>query len=82
MATMTFESFDRFIAAFSDPYYINVIEIDERRFLDKTKSVSPTSTMGLTKTVIQGGDIKVDVGQDVMVEWKKWEEEEGNAKPE
>lgn len=78
---MTFESFDRFIAAFSDPYYVNVIEIDERRFLDKAKSVSPTSTMGLMKTVIQGGDIKVDVGEDVMMEWKKWDGE-GNAKTE
>jgi len=70
---MTFKSFDDFMAAFTDPYFINVILVDEHGFLDKTKSVSPTSTMGMTKQIIDGGEIKIDIPEARMKEWKAWE---------
>jgi hypothetical protein len=74
MASMTFKSFEGFKAAFEDPYYIHVIEIDERRFLDKSKSVLPSSTMGLTKNIIMGAEIQIGIVEEVMKEWKDWEE--------
>lgn len=48
------------MAAFKDPYYINVIEIDERNFVDKgaagsTAIVGAVGTLGFCKDVILGG---------------------------
>ncbi|RDW65239.1 hypothetical protein BP5796_09931 [Coleophoma crateriformis] len=57
-------------AAFRDPYYINVIEPDERRFVDKgsqsgavgTRIVGAVSTVGFEKVIIEGGKAMVGHG--------------------
>ena len=72
--SMIFSSFDSFLAAFADPYYINVIAVDECRFSDKSKTVTATSTMGTPKKIVDDGEIKIKLKEGVIEEFKKWEE--------
>jgi EthD domain len=68
------EDHDKFLAAFADPYYVHVIEPDENNFIDKMSTkVIATSTMGMSKPIIEGGKAVVDVTKQWAV-WAEWEE--------
>lgn len=73
MAELEVESFERFTAACTDPYYLNVIKPDENNFLDsKSTEVIGASTMGISKIVVEGGKALIDTSK-VMSVWEEWE---------
>lgn len=63
---------DAFTAAFEDPYYKNVIALDEPKFLLSRTNV-PRS-MGEKRVIIGDGKLLVESSEEIMVEWRKWEE--------
>lgn len=78
-AEKTFPSFEKFTKAFEDPYYINVMEPDERRFRDKSGvpqvATQATSTMGVVREIVVGGRAVVDLSEEVMEGWREWRRE-------
>lgn len=73
MAELEVESLEKFTAACSDPYYLNVIKPDEIKFLDsKSTQVIVTSTMGVSKKIVEDGKALVDTSE-VMSVWEEWE---------
>ncbi|MCJ1302275.1 hypothetical protein MMC08_005078 [Hypocenomyce scalaris] len=67
-------------AAYRDPYYVRVIEPDERNFVDKSEThvVKAQSTIGYNRSMILGGKANVEVGPQMRL----WEEWEGRGKEE
>jgi len=55
MAVFEVSSLEKFSNAFKDPYYREVIEVDEHHFLDKKSiRVIGASTIGISKTFVDG----------------------------
>ncbi len=51
-------SYEAYVAAFQDPYYVHVIEPDEWNFVDKgagKEVVGMVSTLGVARDVVKGG---------------------------
>ena len=73
MAEIEVENFEKFTAACTDPYYLNVIKPDEINFLDsKSIEVIGASTMGVSKRIVEGGKALIDTS-NVMSVWEEWE---------
>lgn len=73
MVELEVESFDRFTAACTDPYFLNVLKPDEINFLDsKSTEVIGASTMGVSKKIVEGGKAMIDTSK-VMSVWEEWE---------
>ncbi|OBT50875.1 hypothetical protein VE04_08484 [Pseudogymnoascus sp. 24MN13] len=58
-------SYEAFVKAFEDPYYINVIEPDEHNFVakdvtGKNQVLKAMSTMGVCKTIVSGGKPQIE----------------------
>lgn len=66
-----------FARGFQDPYYVNVISVDENRFLDKTSSLM--RVVGMGKQILDSGKAVVDLGDNLRI-WKEWEEKENEKK--
>ena len=64
------ENFEKYAAAAADPYYVHVIEPDERKFIDK--SIPFTLTMGIEKPIIMEGKPVIDVSKEAEA-LRKWE---------
>lgn len=74
MADFEVDNLGKFTAAFSDPYYLNVIKPDEANFLDsKSTEVIGARTMGITKKIVEDGKAQIDTS-NTMALWKEWEE--------
>jgi len=71
-AEITFPSYERLAAAYSDPYYVNVIKPESEKFLAKKIDV-PMSTMGVPKKIIQDGKVVIEAEKEVKF-WKEWED--------
>jgi len=74
-----------YLAAFKDPYYLEVINRDEDLFVDKGQvkgrgqrealgDVLAISVMGVCRSIVREGRAVVDVPDDV---WRVWEEYQG-----
>jgi hypothetical protein len=73
------KSYDAYVAAYKDPYYIDVIEPDEQNFVDKGQMdgknpgkvtvVRAMSTIGVYRYIIKDGKPAVDVSDDI---WEKF----------
>lgn len=74
-----------YLAAFKDPYYLEVINRDEDLFVDKGQvkgrgqrealgDVLAISVMGFCRSIVREGRAVVDVPDDV---WRLWEEYQG-----
>jgi len=79
------ESYERFIAAYHDPYYLSVIEPDEQRFVDKGQIdggkrtvVRAMSTLGTAKSMIKDGKAAVQVKSEIWENWQKLKETKPN----
>lgn len=64
-AFMDVVSYEAYVKAYSDPYYINVIEPDERNFVakefdGKKQVLKAMSTMGVCKTMVSGGKPQIE----------------------
>lgn len=77
-----------YLAAFKDPYYLEVISRDEDLFVDKGQvegrgerealgGVMAISAMGVCRSIIREGEAVVDVSEDI---WRRWEEYQGRRK--
>lgn len=74
---MRFKSVDQFKAAFLDPYYVNVINPDEKNFLDMDSTEPIGARMyGASKPVVANGKPAVDCEKELEV-WKQWEAKSG-----
>lgn len=81
IAMFLISSLEKFVAAFKDPYYINVIEPDERELIDKDgvgKGVV-ASFSGTMLPIIDMG--KSFIGEKGEKERKIWEEWERRGQP-
>jgi len=63
-----------FAVGFSDQYYINVISVDEDRFLDK--GVNLMRVVGAGTQILRAGKAVVDVGDNLGI-WQEWEQRGG-----
>jgi len=58
IALFEVSSLEKFSNAFRDPYYREVIEVDEHRFLDKKSvQVIGASTIGISKTFVDNNSV-------------------------
>ncbi|CAK7233621.1 hypothetical protein SCUCBS95973_008656 [Sporothrix curviconia] len=87
------KSYDRYLAAYKDPYYIHVIEPDEQNFVDKgqcagrggsstdtkTTVVRAMTTIGQCRYIIRDGKPVADVSEEI---WQRWHEFNPGAKEE
>lgn len=73
-------SYDDYLRAYADPYYLAVIEPDERNFVDKgqcggqnttTTVVRAMSTLGQYRHMIRDGKPQVEVTDAI---WQRWHE--------
>lgn len=72
-----------FMAGLSDPYYLNVILPDEKRFLidgakDHYLVVAAGIIEGERKAIIKDGKSLIDCEKEMVI-WREWEEKKGNA---
>jgi EthD domain len=68
------ESYEGYLAAYTDPYYINTIEPDERNFVDKegkTTIVRAMSTLGFCRSMIKDGKPSVPVSDEIWAKFKE-----------
>ncbi|KAL1891025.1 hypothetical protein Sste5346_007847 [Sporothrix stenoceras] len=71
------KSYDDYLAAYKDPYYLAVIEPDEHNFVDKSRPEGQTtvvramSTLGQCRYMIRDGQPVVDVSDEI---WARWHE--------
>lgn len=72
------DSLGAILAAFSDPYYVNVVEPDERKFIDKASKVVFTSIIGTSRQVIHKGMPLLDISHGMEV-WRQWQEEKQSS---
>lgn len=70
-------SVEAFQAAFEDPYYKNVIALDEPKFLSSRTDVP--RTMGEPRPIIKDGKLLIESPVEIMDEWRKWEEKKGGV---
>ena len=75
------ESYERFFASYQDPYYLNVIEPDEQKFVDKGQVdggkktvVRAMSTLGTAKSMIKDGKETVQVKSEIWENWQRCKE--------
>ena len=78
------ESYDRYLAAYQDPYYLTVIEPDERNFVDKGQLsgqepgkktvVRAMSTLGVPRSMIKDGKASVDVNDGIWAKFKEFQD--------
>jgi hypothetical protein len=76
------ESYEKYLAAYADPYYINVIEPDENNFVNKgqldgtirgTKTVvRAITTLGVYRSMIQDGKASVEVKDEIWTNFKEY----------
>ena len=69
-ALITCESIERLLGAYADPYYAEVIAVDEARFVDAVHSqlqlaggVPPAGSMGLMEKWLVDGKPTIDVSE-------------------
>jgi hypothetical protein len=75
-----FEDYSAYLAAYDDPYYKDIINPDENKFIDKhskTTTLQTFSTMGYNKPIIRDGKPAVHIADDIM---KRWEEYQAGEK--
>ena len=73
MAELEVESLEKFTAACSGSYYLNVLKPDKIIFLDsKSTKAIVASTMGVSKKIVEDGKALVDTSE-VMSVWEEWE---------
>lgn len=75
------ESVEGYLAAYADPYYVNVIEPDEHNFIDKDGAsgsgpgkktvIRAISTCGFCRSMIKDGTAAIPVAGDI---WQKFNE--------
>lgn len=68
---------DKIMAAFTDPYYINVILPDERRFLvseakEHLLSVASGTIEGDRRIIIENGKALIGCANEMAI-WQEWE---------
>ena len=73
-------SYKAYTDAYKDPYYINVIEPDENKFIDKGQGSEAKKTLvravcaiGVCRSIIKDGKTVVDVSTDVDDLWQQYE---------
>ena len=73
-------SYKAYTDAYKDPYYINVIEPDENKFVDKGQGseakqihVRAVCAIGVCRSIIKDGKAMVDVSRDVNDVWQQYE---------
>jgi len=69
------DSYEAYLAAYTDPYYINVIEPDEHNFVDKGQLdesnagkqtiVRAVSTLGFCRSMIKDGKPSIDINEKI-----------------
>lgn len=64
-ALMDVVSYEAYVQAYSDPYYINVIEPDERNFVakdfhGKRQVLKAMSTLGVCKPMVERGKAQIE----------------------
>jgi hypothetical protein len=78
------QSYEAYLAAYSDPYYINVIEPDEQNFVDKGQkdgtgpgkvtTVRAMSTLGVYRSMIHDGKPTVEVSEEILKKFNSYQE--------
>ncbi len=77
-ADLYVENYESYINAFSDPYYLNVIEPDEQKFVDKGQLgqapgkktvVRALTTVGINRSIIKDGKPAMQVDDEI---WAKF----------
>jgi hypothetical protein len=70
-------SHERYVAAYADPYYINVIEPDEHNFVDKSPAavgkktlIRAVTTLGYCKDMIKDGKAVREINDDIRRKWE------------
>jgi len=86
------ESYEAYLAAYMDPYYINVIEPDEKNFVDKGQLDGPDSgkktivraisTLGVCRSMIKDGKPSVAVKDEIWHTFKEYKAKEAQSKQE
>jgi hypothetical protein len=76
------ESYEAYLAAYADPYYVEVIEPDEHNFVDKgqldsAESVTKTvvravSTLGVCRSMIKDGKPSVEIKEEIWNTFKDY----------
>lgn len=79
------KDYNDYLAAFQDPYYLEVIKPDEDTFVDKgqvdgssTKELGKLkaiSTMGLCKSIIRDGQAVVSIPEEVQATWERYQQQ-------
>lgn len=74
--------YNDYLAAFQDPYYLEVIKPDEDAFVDKGQiegadtqelgKLRAISTMGLCKSIIRNAEAVVNIPDEVWTRWRKY----------
>lgn len=71
-----FEDYETYMAAYNDPYYIDVIMPDEDTFVDKTSKTTimrAFTTLGVNRYMIEDGVPVVDVAPDIMKRFNEYQ---------
>lgn len=78
------ESYERYLAAYNDPYYRQVIEPDEAKFVDKGQTggekqeiVRAVTTLGYCRSMIKGGEASKEVPREI---WEHFSQISGEKK--
>jgi len=66
-------SYEALAASLADPYFINVLQPDERNLYDENRQGMTAVTGGLALKIVEGGEIKIEVSEDVMNQFRTWE---------
>ncbi|KAH8799850.1 hypothetical protein F5884DRAFT_905331 [Xylogone sp. PMI_703] len=77
VASFKFNSFEKYLAAFADPYYVNVIAPDEQKFLGKIFKEAATVIMGIEHQIVTEGNSLVNSDKEMAL-WEKWQKEINN----
>ncbi|CAK7210693.1 hypothetical protein SEUCBS140593_000917 [Sporothrix eucalyptigena] len=79
------KSYEDYLKAYSDPYYLAVIEPDEQNFVDKgqcggpdtrTTVVRAMTTVGQCRYILRDGQPVVDVSEAIWARWHEFYPEE------
>jgi hypothetical protein len=93
-AMWSVESYDAYLKAYADPYYVNVIEPDEHNFVDKGQLdgqgagtgkktvVRAVSTLGVCRSMIKDGKAAVAVEDGIWHTFKQYKAKEAASKGE
>jgi hypothetical protein len=83
-------SYEAYLAAYADPYYVEVIEPDEKNFVDKGQLDGPdggkktvvraVSTLGVCRSMIKDGKPVVAVKEEIWDTFKQYKSKEAGSK--